>query len=97
MRSSTVVKLKPREGDRRIAEWFAWLPVSVEQHGQLQPGVAKIVHRRWLERVTMRQEYTIILSSRILMILTLGFCGDVRRSWKNIEFVDETIEKLKEL
>lgn len=91
-------KRLPSHGDERTVSWFAWFPVHIrmaDSRSDLQS------EERWLERVTVRQEYDRLdtgFVSTVKWILSGGtYEGGV---WKNKGFVDEmieTIEKLKEL
>ena len=66
-----------RKGDRRIKTWFAWLPTWCPSNG------TGIQETRWLEQVTVEQEY-------YESITPFSLC---RASWDNVRFIDSKLEE----
>ena len=58
--------IKPKIGAERVKTWFAVVPVIIERE------------TRWLEYVTVSQEYTDLISPS----------GEPEPSWRNIAFID---------
>ena len=58
-------KIKPKIGKRRVKTWFAVVPVTIKRE------------TRWLEYVTVSQEYTDLISPS----------GEPEPGWRNIVFV----------
>lgn len=56
--------IRPILGTRRIKKWFALLPVTIGNE------------TRWMERVTISQEYMALMSPS----------GEPENGWKNMKF-----------
>ena len=63
-------KRLPQIGDTRIKSWYALIPVTINNE------------RRWLEKVTVEQEY----AHNIVRIYDLPY---PTKGWFNLRFVEE--------
>ncbi len=65
-------------GDRRTRSWFAWFPAVV--------NTRETHETRWLERVTVEQEYIIVEKG-----------ANKYEDWKNVRFADAVLDTLRDL
>lgn len=61
------IKIYPKHGDYRIKKFFAWLPVTIG------------LETRWLEKVTIRQQYFSLHANRTI---------DHFSGWMKCNFID---------